>query len=322
MGEGPRSERLDQPAAWFTLTQNSLSLPLHLRDRHLNRCAIDDPTSKAANLEMKEAGFTRRSCGFSPGSHRAINTTRLRAVVSLLSLTLADCATTPPAAPPTPAHVQRDAAAREATCPSCEEQIRETARLRQDLANREVELRDLRSNQRDQVRVLQESTREVTRAKVKLRRLATQADAASYIAELEVSLESLRGSLGGTSAVPLMLLAQSILESAAAPFMRGDYGAAMDRAAQAEQLIAVVHDNVGPSSLARVSKEVQLQLAIPLKVTADSKLHRRPLGKAPVVGVLKKDSPLIAYAHKGSWMLVETEDGRTGWIDQIRLVSR
>jgi hypothetical protein len=81
--------------------------------------------------------------------------------------------------------------------------------LRQDLANREAELRDLRSNQRDQVKVLQESTQEVTRAKVKLRRLATQADAASYIAEVEVAMESLRSSLGATSTVPLMVLAQA-----------------------------------------------------------------------------------------------------------------
>ena len=296
-------------------------MPLDPPDRRVDRGAIDDRTSAALQLATKDAGFTRRSCGFPPGSHRARNAARLRVVASLLSLALADCATTPPA-PPTPAHVPLDAAVREATCPSCEQQIRETGRLRQELASREAELRDLRSNQRDQGRVLQESTREVTRAKVKLRRLATQADAASYIAEVEVSLESLRASLGGSSAVPLTVLAQGILESTGAPFTQGDYGAAMDRAAQAEQLITLVRDNVGPGSLARVSKEVQLLLAIPLKVTADSKLHRQPLGKAPVVGVLKKDSPLVAYAYKGSWMLVETEDGRTGWVGQMRLSSR
>src|SRR5262252_2941601 len=107
---------------------------------------------------MKDVGFTYR-CGFPPGSRRTRTTARLRAAVGLLSLALADCAM-PPAAPPAPAHVPLDAAVREMTCPSCEQQIRETARLRQDLANREAELRDLRSNQRDQVRVLQESTRE------------------------------------------------------------------------------------------------------------------------------------------------------------------
>ena len=220
----------------------------------------------------------------------------------------------PAADPPPPLTVPPpEATVREPTCPSCEEQTREIARLRQDLANREAELRDLRSNQRDQVKVLQESTREVTRAKVKLRRLATQADAASYIAEVEVAMESLRSSLGATSTVPLMALAQGILESTAAPFAQGDYGVAMDRAAQAEQLIAVVADNqVRPGSPPRVPGEVLLQVAIPLKVTVDSKLRRQPIGNAPVVGVLKKDSPLVAHAYKGSWMQVETEDGRVG----------
>ena len=40
------------------------------------------------------------------------------------------------------------------------------------------------------------------------------------------------------------------------------------------------------------------------------------------VAVLKKDSPLVARAYKGSWMQVETEDGRSGWVDQMRLGAR
>ena len=59
--------------------------------------------------------------------------------------------------------------------------------------------RELRTNQREQVKVIQESTREVTRAKVKLRRLATQAEAASYIAEVEVALESSRAARGAAA---------------------------------------------------------------------------------------------------------------------------
>jgi hypothetical protein len=195
--------------------------------------------------------------------------------------------------------------------------------LRQDLANRDAELRELRSSQRDQVKVLQESTREAARAKVKLRRLATQADAASYIAEVEVAMESLRSSPGAKSDVQLMVLAQGLLESTAAPFAQGDYGEAMDRAAQAEELIALLaHYPVRPGSRPRVPGEVPLQVAIPLKVTVDSNLRRQPLAKAPVVRVLKKDSLLVAHAYKGSWMHVETEDGRSGWVDQTRLGPR
>ena len=273
---------------------------------------------------MKDVRLVRGRYRFPIGSHRSTIAPGPWAVVWLLSSALSGCVTPPPAVPPpTPVPVPLETTVREPTCPSCEEQTHELARLRQDLANREAELRDLRSNQRHQVKVLQESTREVTRAKVKLRRLATQADAASYIAEVEVALELLRSSLGATSTVPLMVLAQGVLESTAEPFAQGDYGVAMDRAAQAEQLIALVTDNqVRPGSPPRGPREVPLQVAIPLKVTIDSKLRRQPLGKAPVVGVLKKDSRLVAHVYKGSWMQVETEDGRSGWVDQTRLGAR
>jgi Bacterial SH3 domain len=241
------------------------------------------------------------------------------AVMWLLSSALSGCVTQPPAQMPAPV----EATGREPTCPSCEGETREIARLRQDLASRETELRELRANQREQVKVLQESTRQVTRAKVKLRRLATQADAASYIAEVEVALESLRSSLGANSTIPLLVLAEDLLESTSAPFAQGDYGAAMDRAEQAEQLIALVAQyQVRPRSRQRVPGEVPLQMAIPLKLTLDSNLRRRPLRRAPVVGVLKKDTPLVAYAYKGSWMQVETADGRSGWVDQMRLGAR
>ena len=184
----------------------------------------------------------------------------LRAVAWLVGLAMSGCAS-----PPQPA------------CPSCDEHNREIAWLRRELAGREAELRDLRTNQREQVKVIQESTREVTRAKVKLRRLATQAEAASYIAEVEVALESLRASRNAAATSPLLELAQAMITSTAAPFAQGDYGAAMDRAAQAEQLIAVVADNQARSrSRRQVSGEVLLQVSIPLRVTVEGHLRRQP----------------------------------------------
>jgi len=249
----------------------------------------------------------------------------LMTLVAWVSAALQGCVTpSPPPPPPAPLPMQTEVTAPPGpTCPSCEEQTREIARLRQNLANREAELRDLRSNQRDQVKVLQESTREITRAKVKLRRLATQADAASYIAEVEVTMETLRSSLGPKPMSPLLVLAQDILASTATPFEQGDYGTAMERAAQADQLFALVaHYEVRPGSRDRVPGEVPFQLLIPLKVNVDSKLRRQPWERAPVVGALKKDVLLVAHAYKRPWMHVETDDGRIGWVDQRRLVPR
>lgn len=176
------------------------------------------------------------------------------ALVAVLTFAASGCVTTPPAAPsaqaPIPVHEKATVA--EPLCSPCKEQIREVVRLRQDLASRDVEVRELRSDQRVQVKVLQESKREVTRAKVKLRRLATRADAASYIAEVEVALESLRSSRSAASTIPQVTQAQRLLESTAAPFAQGEYGVAMERAADAEQLImSAADDQVRRPTLAR-----------------------------------------------------------------------
>jgi hypothetical protein len=207
-------------------------------------------------------------------------------------------------------------------CPACVDQSAEIARLQKDLAMRDGELRDLRSSQREQVKVIVESTREVTRAKAKLRRLATQADAASYIAEVEVALKALRETLPKSSAQPLLALAQAVLDSTAAPFDKGDYAAAMDRAAQAEQLVTVVAESQEKGARARVPGELPLQVAIPVRAIADIPLRSKPMPKAPVVVPLKKDSLLVAQGYKGTWMRVETEDGHSGWVSQAQLGAR
>src|SRR4051812_26524354 len=175
-----------------------------------------------------------RVCCNSPMHRSAFQRTAL----ALAAMVLGACATPPPPEPPmVPAPIVV-AAPPEPVCVLCMDQSQEIARLRQELTARETELRDLRSSQRDQGKAIQESTREVTRAKAKLRRLATQADAASYIAEVEVALSAYRKP--PANAPPLVALAQAVLDSTAQPFTRGDYATAMDRAAPAEQLVAGV----------------------------------------------------------------------------------
>jgi hypothetical protein len=237
-------------------------------------------------------------------------------------LLLGGCVTPPPAAP-APAPEPPPAAAPPAlpSCPRCDDHSSEIARLRQELAQRESELRELRSSQRDQVKAIAESTREAERAKVKLRRLATQANAVSYIAEVEVALQSLRNATG--AAIPLLALAEGILQSTATPLAHSEYGAAMELAAQAEQLVTVVADErARRASKARAAGETRFQVAVTVRVTADSPLRRRPLGRAAILRVLPKDSLLTARAHTGSWLRVETADGRSGWVDQQQVGAR
>jgi hypothetical protein len=200
------------------------------------------------------------------------------ALLPFLILAVGGCASTPPerVSPAVPAK----AAVSLPMCLPCSGQTGEIERLRQDVAIREEEVRELRSNERVQVKVLQESKREVTRAKVKLRRLATRADAASYIAEVEVALDSLRSSLGTGSNVPDIIAVQRLLDSTAAPFAEGDYGAAMDRAAEAEQLMARASDRQKrqPSHAHGIASA---QSKARLKSTIAGKPRNRTVGMAP-----------------------------------------
>jgi len=231
----------------------------------------------------------------------------------------AGCATAPPPAPePAPVVPAPALPPPPPACAVCVDRTDEIARLRQELAAREAEVRDLRSTQREQVKAVQESTREVTRAKARARRLATQADAASYLAEVEVALEAARSATPS----PLLGLARAFLEAAQAPFAQGDYALAMDRAAQAEQLVTAAASGAPTASRSRIAGEVLLQAAIPLKASGESRLRRAPEPRAAVVATVGRETALVAHAYKGDWMRVETDDGKLGWVPQAELSAR
>lgn len=241
--------------------------------------------------------------------------TSIQAVAALLGLLIGGCATQPPPPPPPAPVVVAPASA--PVCAVCEDTSAEMASLRQELALRESELRDLRAQQRDQARVLKETAKQASRAKVKLRRLATQADAASYVAEVEVALDVARSAPGAPSRAPLIALAQAVLEASAAPFAQGDYGVAMDLAEQADELVALIAVTPArPASGARATAETRFDVTIRFRAASESHLRRQPGDKAPSLGVVREGTRLTTTAHRDGWFKVETEDGRAGWIHQ------
>ncbi|MFO1305013.1 MAG: SH3 domain-containing protein [Burkholderiales bacterium] len=245
---------------------------------------------------------------------------RRLAILACASAVLAGCATAPAPEPAPAPPVAAPAPPAPPPCPVCVDRSDEIARLRQELAARESELRELRASQREQAKAVQETTREVTRARARARRLATQADAASTVAEVEAALESARGSAASGS--PLLPLAQSFVDGASSAFAQGDYAGAMERASQAEQLVAAALDATSPSSRARVAGEVRIIPGIPVRASASARLRREPQPGSAVVASLGKDAPVVAHGYKAAWMRVETEDGKTGWLLQRELVPR
>ena len=229
----------------------------------------------------------------------------LRAVATLVLpvWTLAGCALLQPPAP-APAPVP--------AAPDCREQEQEVSRLRQALAGKDAEVQRLRAQQNVQAQELEQTAVEAVRAEVKLRRLATEAGAASQLAEVEVGLQQARQLPPGPAAT-LLLPAQHILEAGGEAFAQGDFGAAVELAAQAQQLINTVA-NRQRAPTARADKETQFQVPVMLRTRVDSNLRAHPGRTTKVLDLLKQGTTLQAHGYRGDWLRVRTTDGRDGWV--------
>ncbi len=196
---------------------------------------------------------------------------------------------------------------------SLEEQREMIMHLLQVLSEKEAEINKLRARQQSQAQELKETTSEMARAEIKLRRFATEADVASHLAEVEVAMEALRSTLGPEHKVSLQLLAQRLLGAASTSFEQAEYSIAANLAAQAEQFIDMLMDN-HTMSAPQVVPEIPFKVAIPLIIKVDSHLRRQPHNHGDVLDVLQKATPVVARAYRGQWLHVQTEAGDSGWI--------
>ncbi len=194
-----------------------------------------------------------------------------------------------------------------------EAQQQEIERLQKLVAEKEAQIRSHEARQQDQAKTLQETSNQAAHAQVKLRRLATRPAAASTIAEVEMIMESLKSSPVTGSAQLLQTQAQRLLDAAATSYAEDNYAAAVDYAAQAREFVNMIlnsrtHKNSEPRYIT-----VSLQVPIPLRAIANSNLRQKPGLRAAVLGVLKKESLMMADAYRGDWLLISA-DGRSGWV--------
>ena len=229
----------------------------------------------------------------------------LRAVATLAlpAWMLAGCALLQPPAP-TPAPFPPP--------PDCRAQEQEVARLRQAVAEKDSEVQRLRAQQNVQAQELEQTAVEAVRAEVKLRRLATEAGAASQLAEVEVALQQARN-LGPGPATPQLQSAQHLLEAGGKAFAQGDFGAAVELAAQAQQLIDMVANRLRAPT-AHTVKETQFQVPVALRTRVDSNLRAHPGRTATVLDLLKQGTAVQAHGYRGDWLRVRTVDGQDGWV--------
>ena len=227
---------------------------------------------------------------------------RAVALLALLAWTVSGCALLQSPAPH-PATVD------------CDPRDQEVARLQQTLAEKDAEVQELRAQQNMQATALREITVEVARAEVKLRRLATQADAASRLAEAEVVLQGMQAAAQAPHKASQIAQAQRLLDAGAESFAQGDYGTAVELAAQSQEIIDMLASGRRtPVPGARDAGEMPLQAPVELRARIDSNLRAQPGRAEPVLGVLRQGTALQAHAYRGEWLHVHTDDGRAGWV--------
>jgi hypothetical protein len=191
-------------------------------------------------------------------------------------------------------------------------QQQEIERLQKLLTEKDALIRNQQVRQQDQAKTLQETSSQAAHAQIKLRRLATRPAAASTIAEAEISIEGLKSSSLSDTERMLQSQAQRLLAAATMLYAEDNYAAAMDYAAQAREFIDMVKNSRIRKAADQIA--VSLQTPIPLRAAVNSNLRQKPGLKGAVLGVLKKDSAMIAEAYQGDWLQVQTADGRSGWV--------
>jgi hypothetical protein len=194
-----------------------------------------------------------------------------------------------------------------------EAQQQEIERLQKLVAEKEAQIRSQEARQQDQAKTLQETSSKAAHAQVKLRRLATRPAAASTIAEVEMVMENLKSSPITGSAQVLQAQAARLLNAATTSYAEDNYAAAMDYAAQAREFINMITNTQGRKNSESHQITVSLQVPLPLRATSNSNLRQKPGLSAAVLGVLKKESLMVADAYQGEWLLISAE-GRSGWI--------
>ena len=258
--------------------------------RHLPLCSLDD--ARLAGPYVQPGHLMRRT---------------------LLTFTvlLVACAgrQAPPAAPdPAPAPAAAPApAVPETVVVRDPDMQRELTRLRMLLLERSAQLDETQHR-------LDEATTEVVRTMARSRSLATRAEAASAIAEAEVTLQQLRAR--AQQAPVETRQAEDALHNASAAFDAENYGGAVYLATQAKRAATAGRGRVAESGATASAGERTFAVPVQLTTTARVNLRSGPGGNAGLVATVPAGTALTGYAFLQDWVRVTTADGRGAWVHQ------
>jgi chromosome segregation ATPase len=187
---------------------------------------------------------------------------------------------------------------------------------------KDAQVRALEQHVTSQQKMLDDAVVEVVRAKAKLRSLDSRAEAASNMAEAEISVKALKVELGAKEQDPDVLKAEHLLKMSSDEFKNENYGGALYLTNQAKARIEACQMRLRSRKGTTLDNETQFTRPLALKVLKSSHLKEEPNPKSKTIAKLEKGTRLMAYGHKGEWTRVTCETGRTGWVLQSVLGSR
>lgn len=200
----------------------------------------------------------------------------------------------------------------------------EIARLKQLLAEKEKIIQSKTTGEQGSIQTQgqasPESKNSVSQTKSQQYRLATKPEAASKIAEVEVSLGMLKQSAARHDPT-LLSLAQSFLDAALQKYEQGDFGGAMSYAMQSDEGIAMI-SRLADKSYEQQPASVILRTPLFLQTRQEESLKIAPDRNAETQSILAMNTAVNATAYHGRWLRIETRDGRSGWIENRSVDAR
>ena len=180
------------------------------------------------------------------------------------------------------------------------------ARVELLLLARDAQIEDLQTK-------LEDTRAEVVRAMAKLQTVASRAQAASAMAEAEVSLQSMKS--GAADEPPEAAQATKLVRQSATEFNKQNYAGALYLANQAKTLASSYRGRLSLGSHEGMRPgEIPFAVPIKLKMTTRGNIREGPGTNFAIAFAAEPESLLTGYSYTDEWIRVTDETGRTGWI--------
>ena len=220
------------------------------------------------------------------------------------------CAQPKPAEPPVPTKTVHDTVTVTVRDPDLDKRL---ASMQLQLFARDAQVEDLQAR-------LDETRAEVVRAMAKLQTVASRAQAASAMAEAEVSLQTMKS--GSAVQPPEAAQVTRLVKQSAAEFDKQNYGGALYLANQAKTLASSYRGRMAAANR-EGGRAGETAFAVPIKLQMTSRGNVRggPGTNFPIAFAADPGTELTAFSYVDEWIRVSDDTGRSGWVFRA-LVAR